>query len=43
MDTIGSLVTIFLVIAAIIAPQMLAVYFSTREKAKREEIILDGR
>ena len=43
MDTIGSIVTIFLVLAAVIAPQALAVYLSTRRKSEREEIILDGR
>lgn len=43
MDTIGSLITIILVLASIFIPQALAIYFSTRNKREHEEFIPDGR
>lgn len=43
MDTIGSIITILLVIAAIVIPQALTLYLSDWRKAEREEYIPDGR
>jgi hypothetical protein len=43
MSTIGSVVTIFLVLAAIFVPQALMIYFSDWRKPEREEYIPDGR
>jgi len=43
MDTIGSIITILLVIAAIVIPQALTLYLSDWGKAEREEYIPDGR
>lgn len=43
METIRSLLAVVLVLAAVIAPQALAVYFSTWRKSEREEFIPDGR
>ena len=43
MDTIGSVITIVLVLASIFVPQALAIYFSTRSKPEYEEFITDGR
>ncbi len=43
MNTIGSLLTIVVVLAVIFVPQALAIYFSDWRKAEREEYIPDGR
>jgi len=43
MDTIGSVVTIALLLAAIFVPQALVIYFSDWRKEEREEFIPDGR
>ena len=43
MDTIGSIITIALVVAAIVIPQALSLYLSDWRKAEREEYIPDGR
>ena len=43
MNTIGSIVTIVLVLAAIFVPQALLLYFSDRREVEREEYIPDGR
>lgn len=43
MDTIGSIITILLVIAAIVIPQALTLYLSDWRKAEGEEYIPDGR
>ena len=43
MDTIGSIVTIVLVLAAIFVPQLLVIYLSDWRKSEREEYIPDGR
>ena len=43
MDTIGSIVTIVLVLAAFVVPQALVIYFSDWRKREREEFIPDGR
>ncbi len=43
MDTIGSIITIALVVAAIIIPQALTLYLSDWRKEEREEYIPDGR
>ena len=43
MDTIGSIVTIVLVLAAIFVPQALLIYFSGWRKSEREEYVPDGR
>lgn len=43
MSTIGSLLTIVVVLAVIFVPQALAIYFSGWRKAEREEYIPDGR
>ena len=43
MDTIGSIITITLVLAAIFVPQLLVIYLSDWRKAEREEYIPDGR
>ena len=43
MDTIGSVVTIVLVLATIFVPQVLAIYFSDWRKSEREEYVPDGR
>jgi len=43
MDTIGSIVVIALVLAAIFVPQALMLYFSESRKVEREEYVPDGR
>ena len=43
MDTVGSVITIVLVLAAIFIPQALTIYLSDWRKAEREEYIPDGR
>lgn len=43
MDTIGSVITIVLVLAVLFVPQALAIYFSTRSEPEHEEFIPDGR
>ena len=43
MDTIGSIVTITLVLAVIFVPQAMAIYFADWRKAERDEFVTDGR
>lgn len=43
MNTIGSIFTIILVLAAIFVPQALSIYLSGWRKEEREEYIPDGR
>jgi len=43
VDTIGSIVVIVLVLAAILVPQALMLYFSEARKAERQEYVPDGR
>ena len=43
MDTIGSLITIALVLAAIFIPQALAILLAERRETPGEEYIPDGR
>ena len=43
MDTLGSIVTIALVLAAIFVPQAVAIYFSGWRKQEREEYVYDGK
>lgn len=43
MSTLGSIVTIGLVLAAIFVPQALAIYFSDWRESERDEYIPDGR
>lgn len=43
MDTIGSLVTICLVLAAFVVPQAVVIYFSDWRKRERQEFVPDGR
>lgn len=43
MDTLGSIITIVLVLAAIFIPQALTIYLSDWRKTEREEYIPDGR
>ena len=43
MDTVGSIIIITLVLAAIFIPQALIIYLSDWRKAEREEYIPDGR
>lgn len=43
MDTLGSVIVIGLVLASILLPQALALYFSERESVDQEEYIPDGR
>jgi len=43
MDAIGSVIVIALVLASILVPQALVLYFSDWRKAEREEYIADGR
>jgi len=43
MDTLGSIVTITLVLAAIFVPQALAIYLSDWRKQEREEYVYDGK
>jgi len=43
MDTIGSLVTIILVLAAIVVPQALVLYFKTPANVEAEEYEYDYR
>ena len=43
MDTIGSVVTIVLMLAVIFVPQALAIYFSDWRKSERDEYVSDGR
>jgi hypothetical protein len=43
MDTLGSVIIIALVLASILVPQALALYFSDRAHVDQEEYIPDGR
>ena len=43
MDTIGSIVTIALVLAAIFVPQALLIYLSESKPTSGEEYVPDGR
>jgi hypothetical protein len=43
MDTLGSVITIVLVLAAIFVPQALVIHFRGRRIAEHEEYIPDGR
>jgi hypothetical protein len=43
MDTIGSLITIALVLAAIFVPQALVIFLSERREVPDEEYVPDGR
>ena len=43
MDTIGSLVTITLVLAVIFVPQALVIFLAERRETPGEEYIPDGR
>lgn len=43
MDTLGSLITVVLALAAIFVPQALMIFFSEGRKAGREEYVPDGR
>lgn len=43
MDTIGSIVTIALVLAVIFVPQALVIFLSERNEASDEEYVPDGR
>lgn len=43
MSTIGSIVTIVLVLAAIFVPQALTIYLNDGHTADRDEYIPDGR
>lgn len=43
MDTLGSIIVIALVLASILVPQALALYFSEHERVDQEEYIPDGR
>lgn len=43
MDTLGSIVTIVLVLAAIFVPQAVAIYLSDWRKVERDEHVYDGK
>lgn len=43
MDTLGSIIVIALVLASILVPQALSLYFSENERVDHEESIPDGR
>ena len=43
MDTIGSIITVGLALAAIFVPQALMIYFSESHEADHEEYVPDGR